>query len=65
MAKRKFNDYGTGIPEHEMIALAQCLLPEIRRFFDSAEGKRDFKAWQAEQVKLNEDNKNVKGSVMK
>jgi len=46
-------------------SIARCLLPEIRQFFDSAEGKREFKAWQVEQTKLNEENKNRKGSVMK
>ena len=63
MAKK--TDYGTGIPKHEIESLARCLLPEIRRFFDSAEGKREFKAWQAEQAKSNDVNKNEKGSVMK
>jgi len=62
---KKKTDYGTGIPKHEIESLARCLLPEIRRFFDSAEGKREFKAWQVEQIKINEDNKNRKGSVMK
>ena len=27
--KKKPNDYGTGIPQHEMEALARVLLPEI------------------------------------
>ena len=47
MAKRK--DYGTGIPDHEMEALARCLLPEIQKFFESEEGKREFAEWQAQQ----------------
>jgi len=33
--KKKQN--GTGIPRHEIEALAECLLPEIRKFFESEE----------------------------
>jgi len=48
MAKSK--DYGTGIPKHEIEALASCLLPEILKYFDSEEGKREFETWKAQQV---------------
>ena len=37
--KKKPNDYGTGIPYHEVEALARILLPEIQAFFESEEGK--------------------------
>ena len=47
MAKRKRpNDYGTGIPKHEIEALARCLLPEIQKFFESEEGQREFEEWK-------------------
>ena len=36
--KKKPNDYGTGIPYHEVEALARILLPEIQAFFESEEG---------------------------
>ena len=39
MARRKNHDYGTGIPRFEMEALARILLPEIQRFYESAEGQ--------------------------
>lgn len=48
MAKKQ-KDYGTGVPEHEIEALARCLLPEIQRFFESEEGKREFEKWKREQ----------------
>lgn len=38
MAKKKVNDHGTGIPYHEVEALARVLLPEIQAFFKSEEG---------------------------
>ena len=43
MARRKNHDYGTRIPRFEMEALAQILLPEIQRFYESAEGQAVLK----------------------
>ena len=30
------------IPQHEIEALARCLLPEIQKFFESPEGQKEF-----------------------
>lgn len=49
--KKKVNDYGTGIPYHEVEALARVLLPEIQAFFESEEGQREFAEWKAQQEK--------------
>ena len=51
MAKKKPNDYGTGIPLHEVEALARVLLPEIQKIFESKEGQREFQAWKEQQKK--------------
>ena len=48
MAKKKPNDYGTGIPFHEVEALARVLLPEIQKFFESAEGVQGVEGKTAE-----------------
>ena len=54
--RSKTNDYGTGIPQHEMEALARILLPEIMKFYESAEGQASFEKWKAEQdAKKSED----------
>lgn len=45
--KKKPRDYGTGIPQHEVEALARILLPEIQAFFESEEGQREFAEWKA------------------
>ena len=45
---KKTNDYGTGIPYHEVEALARVLLPEIQAFFESEEGQREFAEWKRE-----------------
>ena len=47
--KKKVNDYGTGIPYHEVEALARVLLPEIQALFESEEGQREFAKWKAQQ----------------
>lgn len=48
--KKKPNDHGTGIPYHEVEALARVLLPEIQAFFESEEGQREFAEWKAQQI---------------
>ena len=47
--KKKIDDHGTGIPHHEVEALARILLPEIQRFYESEEGQREFSAWKRRQ----------------
>ena len=47
--KRKINDHGTGIPYHEVEALARVLLPEIQAFFKSEEGQREFAEWKKQR----------------
>lgn len=37
--KKKPNDYGTGIPLHEVEALARVLLPEIQAFLRARKGR--------------------------
>jgi len=49
MAKKKPNDHGTGIPLHEVEALARILLPRIQAFFESEEGQKEFAEWKEKQ----------------
>lgn len=46
MAKKKPGDCGTGIPLHEVEALARVLLPEMQKSFESEEGQREFREWK-------------------
>lgn len=57
--KRKNN---TGIPDFEIDSLARALLPAIQKLFESEEGKREFKEWQAERQKLQLNKKQNKES---
>ena len=34
------------IPQHEIDALARCLLPDLIAFFESKEGQREFEQWK-------------------
>jgi len=51
LAKKKPDDHGTGIPLHEVEALARALLPEIQKFFESEEDQREFQEWKKRQNK--------------
>lgn len=44
----------TNIPQHEIEALARCLLPEIQKFFESPEGKKEFEKWKVQRAKEKE-----------
>lgn len=44
----------TNIPQHEIEALARCLLPEIQKFFESPEGKKKFEEWKVQRAKEKE-----------
>ncbi len=45
--KKKIPRNDLGIPEYEMESLARMLLPILKRYIDSEEGKRDWQEWQA------------------
>ena len=38
-------------PQHEINALARCLLPEIQKFFASPVGKKEFEECKAQRAK--------------
>ena len=56
MSRRKKNT--TGIPDFEIDSLASALLPAIREYFDTEEGKEEFAKWQAERQQRQLNNKN-------
>ena len=45
--KKKIPRNDLGIPEYEMESLARMLLPVLKKYLDSEEGKRDWQEWQA------------------
>jgi hypothetical protein len=49
MPKTETNDYSTGVTQQQIEALARCLLPEIKKFFDREEGQLEFEKWKKQQ----------------
>lgn len=37
------------IPEHEIESIAKLILPQIQKFFESEEGRKEFDKWKAKQ----------------
>jgi len=58
----KKKDYGTGIPRHEIEALARCLLPEIQKFFESEDGQKEFEEWKRQQAEKQKTAKKTENS---
>ena len=50
MAKRQ-KDYGTGIPRHEIEALARALLPTMQAMYEDENIQKEFAEWQERQAK--------------
>lgn len=42
MGGRKKLTNNTGIPLHQIEAIARCILPDILAFYESEEGQREF-----------------------
>lgn len=49
MSRRKKLINDTNIPEHQIEAIARCLLPDILKFYESEEGQREFTEWKAQR----------------
>ena len=49
MARRKKLINNSGIPQHEIEYIAQCILPDIIAFYESEEGQREFREWKAQR----------------
>lgn len=46
MSKRKKPINNTDIPQHQIEAIARCILPDILAFYESIEGQREFAEWK-------------------
>ena len=49
MARRKKLINNSGIPQHEIEYIAQCILPDIIALYESEEGQREFQDWLAQR----------------
>jgi hypothetical protein len=60
MPKKKNNDHGTGIPRHEIEAIAQTLYPDLLAFFDSEKGRKEYEEWLKTENKIKGSKKHGK-----
>lgn len=51
MSRRKKLINNTTIPQHQIEAVARCLLPDIIAFYESEEGQWEFVEWKEKQIK--------------
>ena len=47
MGRRKKLINNSDIPQHQIEAIARCIMPDILAFYESEEGQREFAEWQA------------------
>ena len=49
LGKRKKIINNTNIPQHQIEAIARCILPDILAFYESEEGQREFFEWKKQR----------------
>ena len=49
MGRRKKLINNSDIPQHQIEAIARCIMPDILAFYESEEGQRDFAAWKKQR----------------
>lgn len=49
MSRRKKLINNTAIPQHQIEAIARCILPDILAFYENEEGQREFAIWMGQQ----------------
>ena len=49
MGRRKKLINNSDIPQHQIEAIARCLLPDILAFYESKEGQREFAEWKTQR----------------
>ena len=54
MGRRKKLVNDTSIPEHEIEAIARCILPDILAFYESEEGQREYIEWKRQQKAISQ-----------
>ena len=50
MGRRKKLINNSDIPQHQIEAIARCIMPDILAFYESEEGQREFAEWKMQQA---------------
>ena len=49
MGRRKKLINNSDIPQHQIEAIARCIMPDILAFYESEEGQREFAEWRKQR----------------
>ena len=49
MGRRKKLINNSDIPQHQIEAIARCIMPDIHAFYESEEGQREFAEWKKQR----------------
>ena len=49
MGRRKKLINNSNIPQHQIEAIARCIMPDILAFYESEEGQREFAEWKKQR----------------
>lgn len=57
MSRRKKLINNTAIPQHQIEAIARCIMPDILAFYESEEGQREFAEWKKQREAEKQEDK--------
>ena len=49
MGRRKKLINNSDIPQHQIEAIARCIMPDILAFYENEEGQREFAEWKKQR----------------
>ena len=49
MGRRKKLINNSDIPQHQIEAIARCIMPDILAFYESEEGQQEFAEWKKQR----------------
>jgi hypothetical protein len=49
LGRRKKLINNSAIPQHQIEAIARCIMPDILAFYESEEGQREFAEWKKQR----------------
>ena len=49
MGRKKKLINNSDIPQHQIEAIARCIMPDILAFYESEEGQREFAEWKKQR----------------
>lgn len=60
MGRRRKLINNSDIPQHQIEAIARCIMPDILAFYESEEGQREFAEWKKQREAERQEGKTKK-----